>query len=162
MLEIKEITTASQMGETTAIVRAAFAGVAQDMGFTEQNAPTHPAFTTVEKMLAMQQKMTFFGLYLDDVQIGCVAIEKADDTIYYMERLAVTPACRHKGYGAKLVNFVMDYVKRKGGATVSLGMINRHNVLKDWYKSLGFIETGTKQFESLPFVVCFMDKAVSA
>jgi len=162
MLEIREITTEVQLEETIAIVRAAFAGVADDMGLTRENAPSHPAFTTLERMFAMQQRMPFFGLYLDGAQVGCAAIEKASDTVYYLERLAVLPAHRHKGYGEKLVGFVMDYARERGGKKVSLGMINSHKILKDWYKSLGVVETGTKQFENLPFTVCFMDKEVSA
>jgi ribosomal protein S18 acetylase RimI-like enzyme len=161
MLEIKEISTKAQLEQTTVIVQSAFAGIAQAMDLTQQNAPSHPAFTTLEKMSAMQQKMPFFGLYLDGDQIGCVAIEKAGDTIYYMERLAVLPAHRHAGCGALLVGFVLDYARERRGKKVSLGMINSHTVLKDWYKSLGFVETGTKQFEGLPFVVCFLEKEVS-
>jgi GNAT superfamily N-acetyltransferase len=162
MLEIREIITPDQIELTTAVIREAFSEVTQAMGLTLQNAPSNPAFTTVEKMVAMQQKMPFFGLYLDGVQVGCVAVEKASDQVYYLERLAVLPAYRHAGYGAKLVDFVMDYARQHAADKVSLGMIDKHKVLKDWYKSLGFVETGTKQFEGLPFIVCFMDKAVSA
>jgi len=162
VLEIREITTSDQIEVTTAIVLSAFAEVAQTMALTIENAPSHPAFTTLERMSAMQQKMPFFGLYLDEAEIGCVAIERSGDTVYYLERLAVLPAYRHAGYGRMLVDFVLDYVKERGGKKVSLGMINNHVILKDWYRSLGFVETGTKQFANLPFIVCFMDKAVSA
>ena len=99
-----------------------------------------------------------FGLYVDGIQAGFVAAEKTGDgEIYYMDKLAILPGQRHKGYGAQLVNCVIDYVGRQGGKIVSLGMINSLTVLKEWYRSLGFRETGTKQFEHLPFLVCFMD-----
>ena len=161
MPEIREITTTDQLERTTQIVREAFADVARMMDLTPRNAPSNPAFTTVEKMAAMQQKMPFFGLYLDGGQIGCVAVEQASDEVFYMERLAILPAHRHAGYGAKLVDFVMDYARQKGGKKVSLGMIDSHTVLKEWYKKLGFVQTGTKTFENLPFTVCFMDKVIS-
>ena len=32
--------------------------------------------------------------------------------------------------------------------------------LKKWYLSQGFIETGSKDFEHLPFRVCFMNKQI--
>jgi GNAT superfamily N-acetyltransferase len=162
MLEIKEITTPAQLEETTAIVRAAFDTVAKEMGLTLENAPSHPAFTTMERMSAIQLRMPFFGLYLDGLQVGCAAVEKASDSVFYLERLAVLPVHWHKGYGKWLIDFVMGYAKERGGKKVSLGMINSYIILKDWYKSLGFVETGTKQFEGLPFVVCFMDKEISA
>jgi len=40
-------------------------------------------------------------------------------------------------------------------------MINESTILKNWYKKLGFRETGTKNFEHLPFTVCFMDMNLS-
>jgi diamine N-acetyltransferase len=162
MLEIHEIVTQTQLERTTTVVREAFAEVAKEMGLTALSAPTHPPFTTAEKMAAMREKMLFFGLYLDDVLVGCVAVEKAGEEVYYLERLAVLPAFRHIGYGMKLVEFVLDYVKGQGGKRVSLGMINSLTALKGWYRSLGFIERGTKQFETLPFTVCFMDRDISA
>jgi len=41
-------------------------------------------------------------------------------------------------------------------------MIDGHTVLKEWYKSLGFVQTATKKFERLPFLVCFMEYDLSA
>jgi hypothetical protein len=38
------------------------------------------------------------------------------------------------------------------------GKSDSHTKLKKWYSSQGFIETGTKDFEHLPFRVCFMNK----
>ena len=143
-------------------MRETFAEVAQILGLTRQNAPSTPAFTTLERMAAMQQKMPFFGLYLDGIQIGCVAVEQAGGEIFYIERLAVLSADRHVGYGTKLVNFVFDYARERGGKKESLGMVDSHTVLKNWCRKQGFVETGTKQFEGLPFVVCFMDKEISA
>jgi hypothetical protein len=59
------------------------------------------------------------------------------------------------------VEFVVSYVEKQGGQKVSLGMIDESAVLKEWYKTLGFVETGTKNFEHLPFTVCFMDLNLS-
>ena len=33
-------------------------------------------------------------------------------------------------------------------------------LLKNWYMSYGFRETGTKAFPHLPFTVCFMEKEI--
>jgi ribosomal protein S18 acetylase RimI-like enzyme len=94
------------------------------------------------------------------MQVGFVAIEKADDKVYYLDKLAVLPEYRHKGYGGKLVEFVSNFVKKHNGQKVSLGMINESTVLKKWYQKLGFKETGTQSFEHLPFTVCFMEKSL--
>jgi ribosomal protein S18 acetylase RimI-like enzyme len=77
-----------------------------------------------------------------------------------MDKLAVLPEYRHKGYGRRLVEFVLDDVKRHKGERVALGIINESTVLKNWYIGNGFAETGTKKFEHLPFTVCFMEKSL--
>ncbi len=162
MVEIREISTDDQIAESVDVIRESFGTVAREFNLTRKNAPTHPFFSTREQLHELHKKAAFFGLYLDGVQVGFVAIEKADAGAYYLGRLSVMPQFRHRGYGRKLTEFVLHYVKKQGGIKVALGMIDSQTVLKDWYKSLGFIQTGTKQFEHLPFVVCFMEKAVSA
>ncbi len=162
MVEIKEIAGEEELEQSISIIREAFRTVAQEFNLTQESAPTHPFFSTREQLIELRKKAAFFGLYAKETQAGFVAVEKAEGGTFFLGRLAVIPTLRHHGYGTMLVSFVLDYVKKQGGVKVALGMIDSHTVLKDWYKSFGFIETGTKQFDHLPFVVCFMEKVVSA
>lgn len=132
--------------------------MAIEFGLNELNCPTHPSLMTLDRLLELKKRARLFGLFLANVQVGFVAIEKAADTLCYMDKLAVLPEYRHKDYGRKLVEFVLSYVKKHKGERVSLGMINESAVLKNWYLQLGFKETETKNFEHLPFTVCFMKK----
>jgi len=90
-----------------------------------------------------------------------VAVEKADHHLYYIEKLAVLPDCRHKGMGKMLVSHALDYIASKGGQKVSIGIIDEQTILKTWYRMLGFTETGTKKFPHLPFTVCFMEQNIN-
>jgi GNAT superfamily N-acetyltransferase len=162
MVEIREITDEAELEQSISVIREAFRTVAQEFNLTQESAPTHPFFSTREQLIELHKKAAFFGLYVDKTQAGFVAVEKAEDGTFFLGRLAVIPQFRHHGYGTMIVRFVLDYVKKQGGARVGLGMIDGHTILKEWYKSLGFVQTGTKKFERLPFVVCFMEKAVSA
>jgi ribosomal protein S18 acetylase RimI-like enzyme len=162
MVEIREITDDAELGRSVPIVRQAFSTVAAEFNITQENNPTHASFITLERLLERGQRARFFGLYDDNTQTGFVAIEEGPEDTYYMECLAVPPGLRHRGYGRQLVSFVLDYVMKNGGARVVLGMIDGHTVLKEWYKSLGFVQTETKKFERLPFLVCFMEKAASS
>ncbi len=136
--------------------------MADDFGLTEENCPGNAAFTTLERLKKLKEKnAAFFGLYGDDKQIGFVAVEKASDAVYYVERLAVLPEYRHEGHGKKLMDFACDHVRKRKGETVSIGIINKNVALKNWYKTQGFVETGTRQFEHLPFTVCFLEKGIS-
>jgi len=162
MVEIREIQNESELEICISIIREAFSTVAQEFNLTLENAPTHPFFSTREQLIELHKKAAFFGLYADKTQVGFVAVEKAKEGIFFLGRLAVIPRFRHHGYGAMLVRFVLDYAINQGGARVALGMIDEDKILKEWYKSLGFVQTGTKKFEHLPFQVCFMEKVISA
>lgn len=156
---IKEIN--DELEECAAVIRDSFITVADDFGITRENAPTNPAFAGADALVKMKEKgIDLYGVYEDSRCVGFVAIERADEYIYYMERLAVLPEYRHKGYGGMLLDFVFETVRNKGGTKVSIGIINKNTVLKKWYEKYGFAETDIKTFKHLPFDVCFMEKTV--
>lgn len=161
MAGIKEISGRRGLENSVGVIRDSFKTVALEFGLNKDNCPTHPSLITLDKLLQLKEKAKLFGLFLNDEQVGFVAVEKSDNGVYYLDKLAVLPKCRHQGYGVQLVEFVVSYVKKQGGQKISLGMINESKVLKNWYKKLGFKEVGTKNFEHLPFAVCFMDKGLS-
>lgn len=150
-----------QFEECARVIRNSFITVADEFNLTKENAPTNPAFIERDSLEKMKEKgIGMFGAFEGDVCIGFVAIEKANEDVFYMERLAVLPEHRHKGIGRELMDFVFDYSRRNGGKKVSIAIINKNKRLKDWYIKYGFIETGVKEFKHLPFEVCFMEKAV--
>ena len=160
MLEIRKIEVPNQ--DCVHVIRDAFITVADEMRLTRQNAPTNPAFLEMEALQAMADKgVVFFGSFQDGNLVGFVAIEKADEDVYYMEKLAVLPAYRHHGYGARLIRHVMETVGAAGGKKVSIGIVDGNTILKNWYARNGFTVTGIRQFAHLPFQVCFMERDVS-
>lgn len=141
------------------VIRESFITVATEFGITKQNAPTNPAFIDIDTLVKMKERgVRMFGGYIEDKLIGFVAIEKASDENYYLEKLCVIPQYRHHSFGEQLINYVYESVKKIGGKKVSIGIINDNKILKNWYINNGFIETGRKVFEHLPFEVCFMEK----
>jgi ribosomal protein S18 acetylase RimI-like enzyme len=99
-------------------------------------------------------------LTIDKEPAGFIAIEKSEkeEGIFYIEKLGVVPRYRHKGYGKKLMGFAAKRVRKLGGKKISIGIIDSNKKLKEWYKQLGFSINGTKNFDHLPFKVCFMEK----
>ncbi|MDD5190670.1 MAG: GNAT family N-acetyltransferase [Dehalococcoidales bacterium] len=158
-LEIKEVTGRKGIVESGKLIRLAFATVAREFGLTRRNCAAHPAFISLKSLEEGQEKgIKYFGGYLDGEEVGFVAIEKSPEKgLYYMEKLAVHPYLRHRGYGKQLVAFAIDYVQKQGGKKISIGIIDDHTVLKKWYKTLGFRETGTNRFPHLPFTVGYME-----
>ncbi len=142
-------------------IRSAFLTVAKEFHLTKENAPTNPAFLEMEALNQMaEKKIELFAVLEEDACIGFVGIEKADDDLYYMEKLAILPEHRHKGYGRKVMDFVSGYVRDKGGKRISIGIIDENTILKNWYIEYGFQETERKVFKHLPFTVCLMVKSL--
>lgn len=161
MSEIKEIVTAQELENSVKVIADSFATVAAEFKLTKENCPTHPSLITLKQVSEMQRKgLKLFGLFDNGVQTGFVAVEKKNNHVYLIEKLAVLPDNRHKGHGGELLAFVADYAKTAEGKTLSIGIINEHKVLKEWYKTKGFTEKSLTKFEHLPFTVCFMEKAL--
>lgn len=159
MFEIKRIDNVDEV--CVMVIRSSFRTVADEFGLTRENAPTNAAFIELDALTAMRQKgAQMYGGFCDGRLVGFVAVRKAKDDLYYMEKLAVLPDFRHRGYGRQLVDFAVKAVREAGGRRISIGIINENTVLKEWYKCIGFIETETRQFPHLPFTVCHMELAV--
>jgi ribosomal protein S18 acetylase RimI-like enzyme len=147
--------------ECAGIIRDSFMTVATEFGLTKENAPTNPAFIEVDSLHKMyQRKIAMYGVTLNEEIIGFLALEKSDSGIYYMEKLAVLPLYRHKGFGKIIMDFAIGWVKDRGGKIISIGIIDENTILKNWYLGYGFVQTETKQYPPLPFTVCLMEKRV--
>lgn len=158
---IKKIVSADDMVSSTLVLRKAFSTVASQFNLTEENCPTNSAFIQQDALFEMQKKgVHMFGLFDGEAQAGFVAIEKSTEELYYLEKLAVLPAYRHKGYGIRLMDFASDFVRQQGGKEISIGIVNENSILKEWYRNYGFQETGLREYEHLPFTVCFMKKYI--
>ena len=143
------------------LVSECFRDVAERFNLTLENCPKHPSHYTdewVEKDLA--RGVTYYVLENDVMALGCVAIEKADSDIFYLERLGVLPEARRNGHGRALVDHIMSQAKRIGAKQISIGIIADDTELKRWYLKMGFVEGETKEFDHLPFFVVFMTFAL--
>ena len=144
------------------VIRVSFATVAKDLGLTEQNCPKYVGFvTTIERLNTHHDwGWWMYGLYKDERLVGYASISKETDVAYEIHNLAVLAECRHKGYGRQLLDFCLAKVKELGGSKVTIGIIEENAVLKNWYTAYGFIHTGTKKFEHLPFTSGYMELEV--
>ena len=76
---------------------------------------------------------------------------------YELNNLAILPEMRHLGYGKQLLNFCKGKVKELDGEKITIGIIEEHFILKNWYSANGFVHTGTRKFKHLPFITGFME-----
>jgi diamine N-acetyltransferase len=161
---IRELRSEEDLQKCVSLLRAASGTVAKDFGLTEESAPTNAAFTTFENLTRhIESGLTLYGMLVETGLVGCVAIKpaKADESVYYIERLAVVPDQRHRGYGGQLLSFATQCILERGGTTASIGLIDNNDILKKWYSSKGFVQRERRKVEHLPFRVCFMSMEMS-
>ena len=141
----------------TEIQHKSFITVAEEFGYTIENAPYHSAFIKKEKIeKQMMDGGKFFVFKIGDEFIGSVGYILENGN-YVIERLAVIPEYRHKGIGKELMDFIENKVKSKNAKSIRLAMIDNNLVLKEWYYKLGYNVIETKD-KGLIFKISIMQK----
>jgi len=147
----------ADIGVLVTLLRSSFRDVAERFELTAENCPRNPAFCTEQRVTSdFERDLRYYILHKDGRPCGCVALERANPDVCYLERLAVLPEQRRKGYGTTLVNYVFDQAKKIGAKRLEIGIIAKDTRLKNWYERFGFVLKGTKTFDHLPFTVAFM------
>jgi len=160
---IKQVTIQDDFDKLAKLLNESYLTVANDFGITKENCPFHNAFingdTLKSKLIPIRE---FYCLEDNNKQIGFIVIEKSenDKDTFYIKKVAIHPDNRHKNKGRQIMEFAEKRINQLGGKRISVGLIDKNEQLKDWYKSQGYKETGTKIFDHLPFNVCFMDKYI--
>ncbi len=139
------------------IIQDSFLDVAEQFGLTPQNSPTHPSNCRSEWIIReMNRGVTYYILELGEQAAGCVALERINDEVCYLERLAVLPGQRRQGFGEALVKHALSEAMNLGVFRVQVGIIAEHQELHNWYEKLGFEKVEEKIFPQLVFPVTFM------
>ena len=153
--------TQEDIGVLIEIIRSSFQDVAERFGLTQENSPHHPSNCTEDWIQKdMERGVPYFIIEDGNLVLGCVALELANSEVCYLERLAVLPNQRQRGFGKALVTHVLSTAKPLGVHRVNIGIIAEHTELKNWYKRIGFVEGESKDFSHLPFRVTFMSYEV--
>ncbi|THB73897.1 MAG: N-acetyltransferase [Desulfobulbaceae bacterium] len=148
----------SDIAQITRVIQDSYSTVAKQYDLTPANCPKHPSNCTaqwIERDFA--RGVHYYVVESDDKILGCMALEKASEHTCYLERLAVIPEQRNRGVGMMLVNDFIQKASEIGVSTIGIGIISKQDNLKRWYEKLGFIKTGEKTFDHLPFDVAFME-----
>ncbi|WP_320034342.1 GNAT family N-acetyltransferase [Halarcobacter sp.] len=141
------------------IIKKANEQVAKEFNLNIDNCPKHPSFCTKDWVISDFERDEEYFLYKKDENIvACVAFENPKPEVAYLNRLSVLPLHQKQKIGEELVSFIFKYAKTKNIKRVSIGIIAKHEKLKNWYLKLGFEEGRKSSFEHLPFEVLYMNK----
>lgn len=158
---IRPLCITEDLDRAVTVIRTAFTTPAKQFHITDENCPSHPSFADRTSVLEITEKGgVIFGAYRNSVMTGCVAIEPSRERrdTWHLEKLAVPPDNRLTGIGSLLLDHACRAIRAYGGKSISAALIDADGALKSWYKRRRFTETGTRNFDHLPFTVCFMSK----
>lgn len=158
MFIIEKVTAKEQLNTCLDIIHKSFITVADEFGFTKNNCPNHTAFMSIEKLKKQYESGTDMFLYWHNGEyVGYFSLVDNDESVE-LNNLSVLPEYRHLGIGKEMVEYAKDYaINNTNAKRITIGIIEDNSILKNWYETLGFIHIGTKQFDSLPFTVGFME-----
>lgn len=157
---IKEIEKAD-IADCVAVIRESFMTVADEFGFTAENAPRFTAFATTEDRLRYQmenENRLMYAFYEEGKIIGYYSLVLQDNSECELNNLCVVPAQRHRGLGGELLTDAYARAREFGCRKLNIGIVEENQVLKKWYENYGFLSTGTKKFDFFPFTCGYMEK----
>lgn len=155
---IIQIKNTEVLPECLEVIHRSFKTVAEEFDLTMENCPKHTSFMPIYFLTTqMEWGWHMFGLYHENQLVGYMSLSKEGDTVYELHNLAVLPEFRHKGFGKNMLDFAKEAVKTLGGDTIKIGIIEESTILKEWYQTNGFIHTGTKKFDHLPFTSGYLE-----
>ncbi|MBE5931650.1 MAG: GNAT family N-acetyltransferase [Lachnospiraceae bacterium] len=147
-----------------ALIRRSFGTVAEEFGFTVENAPRFTAFATTEESLTWHlhgEKRPIFVYENENGEIiGYYSLLLEDNNVCELSNLCVAPECRHGKVGEALLLHSYETAKEAGCVVMHIGIVEENVKLRKWYEKYGVVHLGTKKFEHFPFTCGFMEKTL--
>ena len=150
-----------EIPECVRVIRSAFATVADEFGFTAENAPRFTAFATNAQRLRWHLEQEHRPMYvycIDGKIVGYYSLAILKDGAVELNNLAVLPEYRHRGIGEQLLLHAFDRARELGCGVMKIGIVEENKVLRQWYERYGFIHKGTEKFDFFPFTCGYLEK----
>ena len=147
--------------ECVVVIKDAFMTVANEFGFTMENAPRFTAFAMNEERLRWQMEQEhrpMYGYYDAGKIVGYYSLTLSEGGECELSNLAVLPLYRHRGIGDKLLRHSFDEARGKDCTAMKISIVEENVVLRKWYEMHGFVHTGTEKFDFFPFTCGYMRK----
>ena len=158
---IKEIDK-SEIAECVNVIRKSFQTVADEFGFTIENAPRFTAFATTEERLFYQleyEHRLMVAYYDDEGKIlGYYSLQYLENSECELNNLCVLPEFRHKMIGEALLEDAVARARSAGCKKMKIGIVEENKVLRRWYEAHEFIHTHAEKYDFFPFTCGYMER----
>ena len=151
------------LGECVNVIRESFLTVANEFGFTPENASRFTAFATTEDRLVwhlLGERRPMFAYFEDEKIVGYYSLLLQENNECELNNLCVLPAYRHRGIGERLLKHSFTTAKEFNCNKMNIGIVEENQVLRKWYESFDFVHIGTKKFDFFPFTCGYMEKSL--
>ena len=155
---IREVSR-EEIPECVRVIRRSHQTVADEFGFTPENAPRYVAFATDENRLIRQMDQEHRLMFLDEedgVICGYYSLLIKDGGECELGSLSVLPEYRHRGIGTSLLKHAADTARKQGLSVLNLSIVEENTVLRKWYERNGAVHLGTQKFDFFPFTAGYM------
>ena len=160
---IKEITK-TEIHDSVNVIRKSFQTVADELGFTSENAPRFTAFAVTEERLIyqMENEQRLMYAYYDEsnTMIGYYSLLLQENNECELNNLCVLPRHRHKNIGSELLANAFSKAKQAGCEKINIGIVEENRVLRKWYEDKGFIHIKAEKYDFFPFTCGYMEKCL--
>lgn len=145
------------------LIRTSFQTVADEFGFTLENAPRYTAFATDERRIRWQllgEQRPMYAYFDRDSIVGFYSLGLQDENACELNNLCVLPSYRHKGIGEALLSDAFERAKELGCTTLNIGIVEENQVLRKWYEKFDFVHLGCRKYDFFPFTCGYMTRAL--
>ena len=152
-----------EISQCVSVIREAFATVAEEFGFTAENAPRFTAFATNEERLWWHFEHEHRPMYeycADGEIVGYYSLAVLEDGVIELNNLAVIPEYRHRGIGKQLLLHAFEEAKKRKCVIMKIGIVEENKILRHWYEENGFVHTGTEKFDFFPFTCGYLQREI--
>jgi len=145
------------------LIRQSFKTVADELGFTEENAPGFTAFATNEERLLWHMNGEHRPMYVFEkagVLCGYYSLQIQENDECELSNLAVLPEYRHMGIGKQLLEHACSAAGENGCKLMNIGIVEENIKLRKWYEENGAVHIGTEKYDFFPFTCGYMKKEI--
>ena len=149
--------------ECVEVIRKSFGTVADEFGFTMENAPRFTAFATTEERINWHlngEHRPMYAYWEDGAIVGYYSLLIQDNNECELNNVCVIPEYRHRGIGEELLKHSFTIATELGCTKMNIGIVEENEILKKWYASYGFVHIGTQKFDFFPFTCGYMKRAL--
>ena len=148
-----------EIPECVRVIRQSHQTVADQFGFTPENAPRYVAFATDERRLFWHMEYEHRLMFVDEddgVIRGYYSLLLKPDGECELGNLSVLPEYRHRGIGTALLKHSVETARKQNCTVMNLGIVEENTVLRKWYERNGAVHTGTEKYDFFPFTCGYM------